>query len=162
MQLFPDASESLSPLRARFVTANQFTSEILTAACLSRRRWTEDGIRMASRYLATVRRAILMPASRKCSTIVSSDIMSCTDSASTSCLMRYRTASAECASPPFVDAIADVKKNFISKVPRAAAIYLLAVTRETVDSCIPIASATVLRFSGRDRNARVDGLACHG
>src|ERR1700730_6360781 len=41
------------------------------------------------------------------------------------------------------------KKNFISKVPRAVAMYLLAVTRDTVDSCISIASAMVLRLSGR-------------
>src|SRR5215468_8974112 len=34
-------------------------------------------------------------------------------------------------------------------MPRLVAMYLLAVTRDTVDSCISIASATVLRLSGR-------------
>ncbi len=42
----------------------------------------------------------------------------------------------------------EVKKYFISKMPRLVAIDLLEVTRETVDSCMPMASAMVLRFSG--------------
>ena len=37
----------------------------------------------------------------------------------------------------------------LSKIPRLVAMYLFAVTRDTVDSCIEIASATVLRLSGR-------------
>ncbi len=45
--------------------------------------------------------------------------------------------------------IAAVKKYFISSVPRLVPIALLEVTRETVDSCMPIASATVFRLSGR-------------
>ena len=50
------------------------------------------------------------------------------------CLIRCRTASAECASPPSAAAIAEVKKYFSSKMPRLVAMYLLAVTRDTVDS----------------------------
>ena len=88
---------------------------------------------MASRYFATVRRAMPMPASRSFSTIVSSDNTSAALSASISCLMRWRTASAECASPPLAAAIAEVKKYFSSKMPRLVAMYLLAVTRDTVD-----------------------------
>src|SRR5918992_5692330 len=117
-------------------------------ACLARRRCTEDGIRSASRYLATVRRAISMPASRNLSTMVSSESTSRASSASINCLMRWRTASAECASPPSEDDIDDVKKYLSSNMPRLVAMYLLAVTRDTVDSCIEIASATVLRFNG--------------
>src|SRR6266571_1749794 len=49
----------------------------------------------------------------------------------------------------FADAFEAVKKYFNSKMPRLVAIYLLAVTRDTVDSCIWIASATAFRFSGR-------------
>ena len=63
--------------------------------------------------------------------------------------MRWRTASAEWASPPPALAIDAVKKYFSSNTPRLVAMYLLAVTRDTVDSCMPIASATVFRFSGR-------------
>src|SRR6266853_5567407 len=118
-------------------------------ASLSRRRWTEDGMRMASRYLATVRRAISMPDSRSRSTMVSSDNTSWALSASIRCLMRSRTASAEWASPPSYDAIDEVKKYFNSKMPRLVAVYLLAVTRETVDSCMLIASGKVFRLSGR-------------
>ncbi len=45
--------------------------------------------------------------------------------------------------------MAEEKKNFISTTPRGVEMYLLEVTRETVDSCMPMASATVRRFSGR-------------
>jgi hypothetical protein len=45
--------------------------------------------------------------------------------------------------------MAEVKKNFISNTPRGVARYLLEVTRLTVDSCMPTASATVFRFRGR-------------
>ena len=64
-------------------------------------------------------------------------------------LILWRTASAEWAAVPSDEAMAAVKKNFSSNTPRGVAIYLLVVTRDTVDSCIPTASATVLRFSGR-------------
>ena len=104
---------------------------------------------MASRYFATVRRAISMPDARNRSTMVSSDRIAAGLSASISCLMWWRTASAECASPPSAEAIEAVKKYFNSKLPRLVAMYLLAVTRDTVDSCIWIASATALRLSGR-------------
>src|SRR4029079_968623 len=56
--------------------------------CLSRRRCTEEGIRMASRYFATVRRAISIPDSRKRSTIVSSESIADGSSASIICLIR--------------------------------------------------------------------------
>ncbi len=106
-------------------------------------------MRIASRYLATVRRAMSMPASRSLSTRVSSESTSRGLSASINCLMRWRTASAECASPPSEAAIDEVKKYFNSKMPRLVAMYLFAVTRETVDSCMLMASATVFRLSGR-------------
>ena len=47
------------------------------------------------------------------------------------------------------EAMAAVKKNFISNTPRGVAMYLFEVTRLTVDPCMSIASATVFRFSGR-------------
>ena len=56
---------------------------------------------MASRYLATVRRAISTPASFRISTIRSSEWTAASlASASISWRMRWRTASAEWASPP--------------------------------------------------------------
>ena len=63
--------------------------------------------------------------------------------------MRCRTASEEWASTPAAPGIAAVKKYFISKVPRFVPIALFEVTRDTVDSCMPMASAMVLRLSGR-------------
>ena len=65
------------------------------------------------------------------------------------CRIRKRTDSAEWASPPLFEAIEAVKKYFSSNRPRGVAIYLLEVTRETVNSCMPIASAMVFRLSGR-------------
>ena len=66
---------------------------------------------MASRYLATVRRAMSIPAPRSRSTMVSSDSTSCAFSASIRRLMRSRTASAEWDSPPSDAAIADVYRG---------------------------------------------------
>ena len=63
--------------------------------------------------------------------------------------MRKRTASAECASPPREAAIDEVKKYFSSNSPRGVAMYLFVVTRLTVLSCMPIASAMSRRISGR-------------
>ena len=88
---------------------------------------------MASRYLATVRRAISMPASRSFSTMVSSDryggrlphrsIAGCGDAPPRRNALRRHAA----------PAIAEVKKYFSSKMPRLVAMYLLAVTRDTVE-----------------------------
>ena len=68
---------------------------------------------------------------------------------STSWRILWRTASDEWESDELDDAMADVKKYFSSKIPRFVSMYLLDVTRLTVDSCIEIASATVFKFSGR-------------
>ena len=43
----------------------------------------------------------------------------------------------------------ELKKNFSSKMPWGVWAYLLVVTRLTVDSCMPMSSATSRRFSGR-------------
>src|SRR3546814_16579958 len=101
----------------------------LTRLALSRRRWTDEGIRIASRYFATVRRAMSTPSLRNRSTIVSSDSTSRPLSASISNLMRWRTASVEWA-VPLAPAMAAVKKYFNSKVPRGVAMYLLERSEE--------------------------------
>ena len=82
---------------------NQADRLTRSAMRFSRRRWTEEGMRIASRYLATVRRAMSMPSPFSFSTILSSDRTSAGASASISCLMRWRTASEECASPSPAD-----------------------------------------------------------
>src|SRR5690242_2657529 len=115
----------------------------------SRRRSTDEGMRKASRYLATVRRAMFTPSAVSSDTIRSSDRISRGSSFSIISRMRSRTASAECDSAPFTDWIEAVKKYFNSNRPRGVAMYLLEVTRLTVDSCIEIASAMILRLSGR-------------
>src|ERR1700730_770084 len=118
----------------------------------SRRRSTEEGIFRLSRYLATVRRAISTLASLSLTTIAASDRICEGLSWSIICLIRNRTDSAECAALPSCAAIEAVKKYLSSKRPRGVAIYLLEVTRETVDSCTPTASAIVLRSSGRNHS----------
>ena len=42
----------------------------------------------------------------------------------------------------------ELKKYFSSKMPCGVWTYLLVVTRETVDSCMPMSSATSRRMSG--------------
>ena len=72
---------------------------------------------MASRYLATVRRAMSTPASLRMSTMASSEWTSRSlASASISWRILWRTLSAEWASPPSVAWIAEVKK-FEVRVP---------------------------------------------
>ena len=44
--------------------------------------------------------------------------------------------------------MAELKKNLSSKMPCGVCTYLLVVTRETVDSCMPMSSATSRRISG--------------
>src|SRR5580704_14530102 len=129
----------------------EFLNELPTTggAIFARRLSTEEGMRRLSRYLATVRRAITMSATLRRATITSSESTSCGSSASIICLILKRTDSAECASPTPFEAIDVEKKYFISNRPRGVWIYLFEVTRETVDSCMPIASATVFRLSGR-------------
>jgi len=57
-------------------------------SAFSRRLWTDEGICMDSRYLATVRRATSTPASRKIETSLSSDRTLSIDSESISALIR--------------------------------------------------------------------------
>src|ERR1019366_5796324 len=115
----------------------------------SRRRSTEEGILRLSRYLATVRLAMSILTAFSLVTIASSESICPGLSRSISCLIRNHTDSAEWASPPSRAEIEAVKKYLSSKRPRGVAIYLLEVTRDTVDSCTPTASAIVLRSSGR-------------
>ena len=49
---------------------------------------------------------------------------------------------------PLAVTIAREKKYFSSKTPIGVAMYLLLVTRETVDSCTPTSSAISRRHSG--------------
>src|SRR5438477_286187 len=89
-------------------------------------------MRSASRYFATVRRAMSMPSAPNMVTIRSSDkTSSC--SFPMSSRIRSLTASAECASPPSTAWMDDVKKYFNSNRPRGVAMYLLEVTRESAD-----------------------------
>ena len=75
------------------------SDEASAIAAFSRRRSIEEGMRSDSRYFATVRRAISMPLSFSLETMASSESTSRGGSSSIICLMRCRTASAECASP---------------------------------------------------------------
>ena len=93
-------------------TAARFGRQICRR--LSRLRCTDEGIPMASRYFATVRRAISIPSARRRSTIVSSDKTFALSSPSISFLIRSRTASAEWLSPAPVPAIEVLKKYFSS------------------------------------------------
>ena len=104
---------------------------------------------IASRYLATVRRAMSTPASLQELDELSSERIAAgalgVDQLADLRLAPLRPRPRRRRRRP----IAEVKKYFSSKRPRGMARYLFEVTRLTVDSCMPIASATVRRFSGR-------------
>ena len=106
------------------------------------------GIESASRYLATVRRATMMPCSPRTSAIrlsVSGDFGS---SAETSCLISARMAVAEAAPPESVATW--LPKNYLSSnVPRGVSMYFCVVTREIVDSCSVSMSAISRSTIGR-------------
>src|SRR3546814_17225806 len=87
----------------------------LTRLALSRRRCTDEGIRIASRYFATVRRAMSTPSLRELSRIVSSASTSRPPSASIKHLMARRTASAQWAVPVGQD-MAPVTQSFNQKL----------------------------------------------
>ena len=105
-------------------------------------------MRIASRYLATVRRAISIPSPCNISTNLSSERIFFGDSASIRAFIRVRTASAEMAPPPSALALAAVKNYFGSTMPRGGAMNLFEVTRLTVLSCISMASAISRRTKG--------------
>ena len=63
------------------------------------------------------------------------------------CLIFSLTAS-DARSSPLVREMPELKKYFSSKMPCGVWTYLLVVTRETVDSCMPMSSATSRRMSG--------------
>ncbi len=84
--------------------------------------WRLSGARYLFQRRATVRRSGRRTGQRPC---CSTSIIS---------LMRCRTASAECDSPPCTDGIDAEKKYFSSNTPRGVETYLFDVTRLTVDS----------------------------
>src|SRR5207237_9109698 len=113
----------------------------------SARRTSTLGRRMSARYLVIVRLATRSPccASSRASSASASGARG--PSAAMSAFITARTAVAE-AAPPFSVAIRREKKCLNSKRPRGVAMYLLLVTRHTVDSCSPSSPAISLRVSG--------------
>ena len=95
-----------------------------------------------------MRRAISTPSALSARTRSSSESGFCGGSAAISARIRALTACAECVASPSPPPTAVVKKNFISSRPRGVAMNLFAVTRLTVDSCTPTASATAFSVIG--------------
>ena len=112
----------------------------------ARRRSTEATF-SSCRYLVTVRRATFRPWRTSRRAICASESGSDGFSASIMPLMTPRIAVAEQA-PPLAVAISREKKYLSSNTPTGVAMYLLLVTRETVDSCRPSSAAISRRPSG--------------
>src|SRR5262249_13765427 len=121
-----------------------FRPEHLHPTCL---RFADGRMPSACRYLATVRRAILICLARSISAIAWSESGLSGSSAVTSARIFSLTVSA-LTSSPVAAFTPEVKKNFSSKIPCGVCAYLLAVARLMVDSCIPMSSATSLSTSG--------------
>src|SRR5262249_23833079 len=113
------------------------------------RRWCEGKMPSSSRYLATVRRAIVRP--RFCSACATSwsDCGFAGSSAARRSWIIFLTETDDTISPS-PDAIPLWKKNLSSNSPCGVSTYLLVVTRLIVDSCMPMSSPT----SRRDRGLR--------
>ena len=103
---------------------------------------------IASRYLATVRRATSMPSLASRSTSRESERGLRAGSSAISLRMRARMAVLEWASPLPLPPTWLEKKNLSSKTPRGVWMYFWVVTREMVDSCISTTSAMLARISG--------------
>src|SRR5690606_9079460 len=111
----------------------------------ARRRARAGPIESWSRYLATVRRAMRMPWRASRPAITSSASGAFAGSSSIRRLTMALTAAPLTSAPSSRTA----NRRLSSKVPRGVWMYLPLTMRETVDSCMPIASATSRRVSGR-------------
>src|SRR5690606_19004590 len=100
-----------------------------------------------SRYLATVRRAIWMPCSSNRWTICWSVSGFAGFSSATIFSSLARIERADASSPVAVESALE-KKNLSGSTPRGVWTYFSLVTRDTVDSCIEITSATSRSVSG--------------
>ena len=112
------------------------------SSAFCRRRWTELPMPSASRYLATVRRAMSKPLALSRSTSVSSDRIALAPSAAISAVIAalHRLGRHRVAAVRRLDRAGE--EIFELEQPARAAEIFVRVTRLTVDSCIPIASAT--------------------
>src|SRR5262249_22755476 len=113
----------------------------------SRRRW-EGRIPSSSRYLATVRRAMVSPCPLSTRATSWSDSGLDTSSAATMSRIFFLMDTEETISP-VSEAMPLWKKYLSSKSPCGVSTYLLVVTRLMVDSCMPMSSPTSRRASGR-------------
>src|SRR5882724_7481936 len=102
----------------------------------------------SSRYLATVRRAMVRPCPRRTWAISWSDSGLPASSAATRSRMFFLTETEETISPES-EAMPLWKKYLSSNSPWGVSTYLLVVTRLMVDSCIPMSSPTSRSASGR-------------
>src|SRR5690348_11902485 len=113
----------------------------------ARRRSLELGLRICSRYFATVRRATCVPRRFSSAVSVWSESGLAASSSSTSLRIIAWIAVAD-ALPPSSVATLEEKKCLNSNVPRGVCRYLRVVTREIVDSCMPSSSASSRITSG--------------
>src|SRR5580700_10236635 len=119
----------------------------LGASQLFTRRWCVLGIRMSSRYLATVRRVTWMPLSSNFFAICSS-VSGLVESSSSIIFLTSRFSVSSDIPPPSGPFTASLKNERSSITPCGVCAYLLATARLTVDGCTPTSSATSLIIIG--------------
>src|SRR6266404_1697564 len=116
-------------------------------AQLFTRRWWVLGMRMSSRYLATVRRVTWIPASSNFCAMWSS-VSGLVESSSSIIFFTSRFSVSNdipLPSGPFTDSL---KNDRNSSTPCGVCAYLLATARLTVEGCTPTSSATSLIIIG--------------
>src|SRR5690606_28763685 len=118
-----------------------------SGALQTRFRMRADRIPSWSRYLATVRRAIWVPSSLRMFTIAWSVSGRRGSSSATSFWIFALIPRALTSSPDVVERPLE-KKNLSGNTPRGVCTYFSFVTRETVDSCMLMTSATSRSVSG--------------
>src|SRR5580700_3506784 len=119
----------------------------LGASQLFTRRWCVLGIRMSSRYLATVRRVTWMPLSSNFFAICSS-VSGLVESSSSIIFLTSRFSVSSDMPPPSGPFTASLKNERSSITPCGVCAYLLATARLTVEGCTPTSSATSLIIIG--------------
>src|SRR5260221_1747715 len=110
-------------------------------------RWCVLGMRISSRYLATVRRVTWIPASSSFWAMCSSVSGFAPSSSSIIFLTTRFSVSSDIPLPsgPFTDSL---KNERNSSAPCGVCAYLLATARLTVEGCTPTSSATSLIIMG--------------
>src|SRR5947209_9742564 len=137
----PGKYDKLARIASRTTFRRAALSQLFT------RRWCVLGMRISSRYFATVRRVTWIPASSSFLAICSS-VSGFEESSSSIIFLTSRFNVSSDMSPPSGPFTDSLKNERSSRTPCGVCAYLLATARLTVEGCTPASSATSLIILG--------------